>query len=77
MSGKSRPRPCFLEEQIKFGIRGGQQVWKNVNGSRLYTWDSLHGDIEAFNNRGSHLGSLDPFSGELIKPAVKGRKIDV
>jgi len=42
----------------------------------LFTWDSLHGEIEVFNKRGKHLGAMDPF-GKFIKSAVKGRKIDV
>jgi hypothetical protein len=44
---------------------------------RLYTWDYTHGEIEVFNKRGRHLGSLDATSGELIKGPVPGRTIDV
>ena len=44
---------------------------------RLYTWDALHGEVEAFNARGRHLGSFDPVTAALIKPPVQGRKIDV
>lgn len=44
---------------------------------RIYTWDGLHGEIEVFNNRGRHLGVLEPVNGMLIKPAQKGRKINV
>jgi hypothetical protein len=41
------------------------------------TWDAQHGEIEVFNARGRHLGVLHPLTGELIKEAVRGRKIDV
>ena len=77
LSGKPKPKPCFLDEQKKFGVRGNEQVWVSNDGSRYYTWDSLHGEIEVFNKRGFHLGSLDAKSGQFIKSAVKGRKIDV
>jgi hypothetical protein len=43
----------------------------------LYTWDSLHGEIEVFNKRGKHLGAIDAIHGKLIKDPVRGRKIDV
>ena len=39
--------------------------------------DALHGEVEAFNARGRHLGSFDPVTATLIKPPVQGRKIDV
>lgn len=43
----------------------------------IYTWDSLHGEIEAYNARGYHLGVIDALTGEPIKPARKGRRIRV
>jgi hypothetical protein len=48
-----------------------------ASGTRLYTWDSLHGEVEVFTARGKHLGAVDPVTGKLIKDAVPGRKIDV
>ena len=77
MPGKPRPNPCYLDSFEVWKIVGGQKVWRNDDGSRLYTWDALHGEIETFNARGLHLGALDSISGQLIKQAVKGRKIDV
>lgn len=44
---------------------------------RLYTWDAFHGEIEVFNKRGRHIAVLDAVTGENIKDAVKGRKIEV
>jgi hypothetical protein len=29
---------------------------RSDGGARLYTWDSLHGEIEVFNRPGKHLG---------------------
>jgi len=76
MAGIPRPKPCYLDSFVVWKIVAGQKVWRNEDESRLYTWDSLHGEIEVFNARGFHLGVLNAVSGELIKQAVKGRKID-
>jgi hypothetical protein len=40
---------------------------------KYYEWDFTHNDIEVYDNKGKHLGSMDPFSGEMIKPPVNGR----
>jgi hypothetical protein len=77
MATVPKPNPCYLDGFEKWKIVGGRQIWRNKEGSRLYTWDSLHGEIEVYNDRGYHLGVLDAVSGELIKPAVKGRKINI
>ncbi|PCH66974.1 MAG: hypothetical protein COC06_12005 [Bacteroidales bacterium] len=76
MGGITIPKPSFLDECILFGAVNGQKRWRSQDLKRLYTWDSLHGEIEVFNKRGKHLGVLNP-NGDLIKDAVKGRKIDV
>lgn len=76
MGGLPIPRPSFLDECISVGAIKGQRHWKSIDSTRIYTWDSLHGEIEVFNRRGKHLGVLNP-KGDLIKDAVKGRTIDV
>jgi hypothetical protein len=75
MAGKARPSPCFLDEQVPLKAQRGRKVWRSRDGERLYTWDSLHGEIEVFNKRGRHLGVLDAITGNLIKPAVRGRRL--
>jgi hypothetical protein len=40
---------------------------------RFFKWDYTHNDIEVYNSRGEHLGSMDPLSGEMTKPPVPGR----
>ena len=77
MGGIPRPRPCFLDSCDSFGERNGEKVWRSKDKTRLYTWDSLHGEIEMYNDRGIHLGVLEPVNGYAVKPAKKGRKIDV
>ena len=64
------------------------EVWKNfdkgkgdirTSGSgkskKYYQWDHTHNDIEVYNHRGRHLGSMDPQSGKLYKPPVNGRSL--
>ena len=72
-----KPTPCFLDECVALGFMHGTRRWRSPTGKRLYTWDDLHGEIEVFTKRGTHLGAADPVTGIVFKPAVKGRKIDV
>ncbi len=74
---KSIPRPSILDDFEHLGAVGGQRRWRSDGGKRLYTWDSLHGEVEVFNARGKHLGALDPVTGAIVKSAVPGRTIDV
>jgi hypothetical protein len=46
-------------------------------GRQYYEWDFTHGDIEVYDGRGNHLGSMDPVSGEMTKPPVAGRTIEI
>ncbi|MBX3316542.1 MAG: hypothetical protein KF902_06725 [Phycisphaeraceae bacterium] len=51
---------------------------KSGKKKRIYTWDGNHGgEVEEFNGKGQHLGVRNPHTGERIKPAVPGRKIDL
>ena len=70
------PKPSILDNIEVSHISGGRKIWKSVDG-RYYTWDSLHGEVEVYNKRGRHIGVLHPQTGEMIKEAVKGRRIDV
>jgi hypothetical protein len=76
VSGKPIPKPSFLDECTALGAVHGQKRWRSKDLTRLYTWDSLHGEIEVYNKRGKHLGVFDP-QGNLIKGPVKGRTIYV
>jgi hypothetical protein len=76
VGGKPIPKPCFLDECIYVGAINGQKRWRSKNGKRLFTWDSLHGEIEVFNSRGKHVAVYNP-EGIQIKNAVEGRTIDV
>jgi hypothetical protein len=61
----------------RLGFVRGQLLWASPNRKRLYTWDGLHGEIEAFNRRGVHMGALDPLTGVFIKGEDKRKKLDV
>ena len=71
------PRPSFLDLCEPLGAFDGERRWLSRNGKRLYTWDSLHGEIEVYDARGWHLGAADALTGLLLKPSRKGRRIDV
>lgn len=73
----SIPHPGYLDECVSLGAFGNERRWRSPEGKRLLTWDSLHGEIEVFNLRGRHIGVLHAVTGIPIKPARKGRRIDV
>jgi Cytotoxic len=66
-----------LDLCVRLKTINGERRWRNTARNRIYTWDSLHGEIEVYNTRGVHLGVLDSLSGLPVKAAVKGRRIDV
>ena len=79
-------------EDRKFNIKKQESsVWKNfdnVKGSdrkmsgngknrQYYEWDYTHNDIEVYDSKGNHLGSMNPETGKIYKGAVDGRKIKI
>ena len=77
MAPKPIPKPSYLDGCEPLGVFGSERRWRSADGKRIYTWDSLHGEIEVFNKRGNHLGVIEAIHGHVIKEAVRGRKIDV
>lgn len=75
MGGFPIPVPSVLDGLVVVGVEANRKVYKDKSENRYYTWDSLHGEIEVFNKRGMHLGVVDPVTGIVIKPAVRGRGI--
>ena len=47
------PNPSFLDNCIRLKTINGERRWGNDDGTRIYTWDSLHGEIEVYKNRGA------------------------
>jgi len=66
LGAKPIPKQSCLNDCIPIGAINGQKRWRSKDGKRLYTWDSLHGEIEVFNIRGRHLGALN-LEGILLK----------
>lgn len=78
-------------EQKKNPTKGESEVWKNLDNvkgqdrktsgtgsnKKYYEWDHTHNDIEVYDKKGHHLGSMDPTTGEMYKPAVPGRTIKI
>lgn len=76
MGRKPIPRPSFLDDCDYLGFVNGARRWRSKNGKRLFTWDSLHGEIEVFDLLGRHIAVLNA-AGEWRKGPVSGRRIDV
>ncbi|MNG99322.1 Cytotoxic [compost metagenome] len=76
MGGLPIPKPSILDLLKVVSIENGRKVFKDNYESIYYTWDSLHGELEVFNKNGRHLGAACPQTGVLIKPPVKGRRIN-
>jgi hypothetical protein len=74
---KQIPRPGFLDQCDYLGYIYGERRWYLAYLDAICTWDSLHGEIEAFDRRGKHFAVLHPITGKEIKPARKGRRIRV
>jgi len=55
----------------------GKNRWMSNEGDRIYTWDSMHGEIEVFNKRGHALAILNPDGPIKEKAIEKGRTIKV
>ena len=77
MPGKPVPAAAKFLATLQRVRRDGPPRWRNADGTRLYEWDTLHGELEVYNSRGRHLGAVNPHTGVLVKDSVKGRHIDV
>lgn len=75
MPYKPKPTPCYLDRFEKYKVIDNRQVYKGEQ--FYYTWDELHGEIEVFNKRGLHYGTLDAVTGKRIKDGIKGRRLHV
>ncbi|MDP5210231.1 colicin E3/pyocin S6 family cytotoxin [Microbulbifer sp. 2205BS26-8] len=78
-------------QAAKASLKSTSKIWKNfksakngrkTNGEKgsqreYYEWDHTHGDIEVYDSRGRHKGSMNPETGNIYKPPVKGRRINL
>ncbi|RGB29335.1 cytotoxic-domain-containing protein [Rhizophagus diaphanus] len=58
-------------------FRAGIKTSGTGKDKKYYGWDRTHNDIEVYDKNGKHLGSMDPIKGNMTKPPVNGRKIDI
>lgn len=49
------------------GKSGKRKRWKDSEGN-IYEWDYQHGDVEKYDKRRKHLGSIDPKTGNQTPP---------
>jgi hypothetical protein len=71
-----RAQGRFVDSLRRARSKGRRKRWRRGN-EQIYEEDTQHGELEKYNRRGRHEGSVDPDSGEIIKEPVKGRSIDV
>ncbi|CAF1069790.1 unnamed protein product [Adineta ricciae] len=75
MSNPAKSIPVPSQSPIWMSLKHYRgQIKSNDKVDKFYEWDHTHGDIEVYNKRGEHLGTMDGNTGAMIKPAVKGRK---
>jgi len=75
--GKGRKTNCEKSESTVWKELKPYREQLKTDGNKIYEWDRLHNDIEMYNSRGEHLGTIDPRTGLKIKDAVAGRKINL
>lgn len=79
MSSTYTPMPKdspFLAQLERVVRRGGLARFRDAD--FIYEYDPTHGgELEIYNRQGYHRGVADVMTGEVIKPAVRGRRIDV
>jgi Cytotoxic len=62
----------FVDVLIRIKSKSQRRRWAGGKG-QIYEEDTRHGELEKYNKRGKHKGTVDPFTGEIIKAPVKGR----
>ncbi len=66
---KSKNLQAYRGDIKTNGLKGSKKEY--------YQWDSTHNDIEVFNNRGQHIGSMDPLTGKIYKSHQKTHSLDL
>ena len=67
--------PKAVPVKGKTYVQGGGKIrerWKDKD--YIYEWDSRHGTVEKYNQRGGHLGEFDARTGKQLKPADPTRR---
>lgn len=69
-----RAKGDFLDKLRRVKRKSQRRRWQHSK--QIYEEDTQHGELEKYNQRGKHKGSVDPKTGEIIKGPVKGREIE-
>jgi len=71
-----RAKGRFVDDLRRMKRTGQRRRWSGAKG-QVYEEDTQHGELEKYNSRGKHKGSIDPDTGEVIKGPVKGRTTEM
>jgi filamentous hemagglutinin len=90
MEPGNRPPTKGKDGRVKKLLPAESPIWRQFSNAgrgrktsgtgrdqRYYEWDYTHGDIEVYDRRGRHLGTMEPTTGDMYKDPVKGRSIDL
>jgi hypothetical protein len=66
----------FVDQLKKVRPHSHRRRWSGKKG-RICEEDTQHCELEKYNRRGKHKGSVDPNTGEILKPPVKGRSMEM
>ena len=67
LPGVPDAKPAKPKTPKQGGKSGKRKRWKDSEGN-IYEWDYQHGDVEKYDKRGKHLGSIDPKTGNQTLP---------
>jgi hypothetical protein len=70
-----RARGPFVDSLTRVKSKTQRRRWTGAKG-QIYEEDTQHGELEKYNKRGRHEGSVDPSTGDIIKGPVKGRSTE-
>lgn len=70
-----RATGAFVDTLARMKSKTHRRRWAGAKG-QMYEEDTQHGELEKYNKRGRHEGSVDPATGEIIKGPVKGRSTE-
>ncbi|MNW57335.1 Cytotoxic [compost metagenome] len=70
--------PFLMDKERTSHKWNKERIYRDRKTGNLYHKDGLHGEIEAYNRRGNHIGVLTPEGDKHpIKGAVPGRRISI
>ncbi len=65
-----RAKGRFVTTLISVRRRGARRRWRDAKRRQTYDEDTQHGELEKYNRKLRHMGTVDPATGEITKPPV-------